>query len=305
MATTQPTSFPTIQPTHAYTTPPNSQGYQPYPPPNAYPPQFPPHQYLPHQYPPQYLQMDPSSSTTPTPTPPSTISPTSPSALTSLPLANRQHRTPKSPMYIPAALRPTERQHRPSPLTPPRSVHGSTDSLEAEGHPARPLSRRSTDKTKKPLLSEVSESAPEQEEEPPIPTHDLPPVTDLPTRSHWKPDRNAVVCDAPVCQKRFGIWERRHHCRHCGNIFCNEHSSWQVPLDQDAEFHPKGAQCRGCGHCWGEYNRWIDERAQGIFGGPVLRRTESKPIENAPKPQGQRHSIAQSLTRGDWNWSTF
>ncbi|KAK4690108.1 hypothetical protein P7C71_g6617, partial [Lecanoromycetidae sp. Uapishka_2] len=208
-------------------------------------------------------------------------------------------------MYIPAALRPTERPHRASPLTPPRSVHGSTDSLEAESHlAARPLSRRSTDKSKKASLVGLSkdEVVQEPEEEAPIPVNDLPEVTGLPTRQHWKNDSMAAVCDAPVCQKRFSLFERRHHCRHCGNIFCGEHSSWTIPLDQNADFHPKGAQCRGCGHCWGSYNRWIDERAHG----GNLERTDSTPIQakKPPAQGGQRNSIAQSLTR-DWNWSTF
>ena len=309
MATTQTTHFPATHPAQAYTTPPNSQGYQPYPPQLPYLQQ-------PQQYPPQFPPME--SSSTPTPTPPTNISPTSPSAFTnanpSLPLANRQLRHPKSPMYIPAALRPTERPHRASPLTPPRSVHGSTDSLAAEDRPAaRPLSRRSTDHLKKAAgtntLADLTEGTPdlnaEAEEEPAIPTSDLPAVTDPPTRSHWKPDSNAPICDAPVCAKHFSLFERRHHCRHCGNIFCAEHSSWTIPLDQDANFHPKGAVCKGCGHCWGEYNRWIDERAQGNFGGGISR-TESTPIQ-AKKPAqagGQRNSIAQSLSR-DWNWSTF
>lgn len=297
MATTQPSNFPTVHPTYAYTTPPNSQGYQPYP------PQIPP-----QQHPPQY-PMDPSStssSTTPTPTPPTNFSPTSPSALTSLPLANRQFRPPKSPMFIPAALRPTSRPQRASPLTPPRSVHGSTDSLEAEGHPAvRPLSRRSTDRLKKATGTGTPAQFTEPDpEEPAIPTSNLPAVTGLPTRTHWKSDSNAILCDAPVCQKHFSLFERRHHCRHCGNVFCGVHTIRVIPLDQNAEFHPRGAVGRSCEYCWGEYERWIDERARMPSDGGPVSRTMSKPIETTPKPQGQRSSIAQSLTR-DWNWSTF
>ena len=45
----------------------------------------------------------------------------------------RQLRPPKSPLYVPAALRPTERPLRQSPMTPPKSLHGSLDSLEQAG----------------------------------------------------------------------------------------------------------------------------------------------------------------------------
>ena len=44
--------------------------------------------------------------------------------------------------------------------------------------------------------------------------------------------------------------------------------------------------------------------AQEGDGGEVTK-TLSKPInKNGKGPEGQRGSIAQSLTR-DWNWSTF
>ena len=44
-----------------------------------------------------------------------------------------QLRPPKSPLYVPAALRPTERPIKQSPMTPPKSLHGSLDSLEETG----------------------------------------------------------------------------------------------------------------------------------------------------------------------------
>lgn len=295
MATTQSTSFPTPRPPHAqaYNTPPNSQGYQ-----QQFPHQLPQQllQQFPPQHPPQFPPMDPSQS-------PANLSPTSPSNTFNLPLANRQLRASKSPMYVPAALRPTERQHRPSPLTPPRSVHGSTDSLD-NSDPHRPISRRSTtDNMTKATLGKVSEDEPPPT---PIPIEDLPNVTGLPTREHWKPDANASICDAPVCQKRFGLWERRHHCRHCGNVFCGEHSGRQIPLDQDAEFHPKGAHCRACGHCWSAYANWVEERRERADSGEsTVASTPAKATGRGGKsPEGQKPSIAQSLTR-DWNWSTF
>lgn len=286
MATTQPASFsnPRLQ-AQVYNTPPNSQGH-----PQNFPPQFS------QQYP-QYPPMDPSQS-------PSNLSPTSPSNAFQLPLANRQMRPPKSPMYIPAALRPTERS-RPAPLTPPRSVHGSTDSLD-NAAPNRPLSRRSTtDSKSKGALGKLSEDEPPS---PQIPIDDLPTVTAPPSRSHWKPDSNASICDAPVCQKRFGLFERRHHCRHCGNIYCGAHSSWQIPLDQDANYHPKGAQFRACGHCWGQYGKWVEERRERAESGEtVITSSPVKAVEGRGKGvegQDRKSSIAQSLTR-DWNWSTF
>lgn len=92
-------------------------------------------------------------------------------------------------------------------------------------------------------------------------------------------------------------------------MFCGEHSGWQIPLDQDAEFHPEGAQVRVCGHCWGQFERWVDERRERAARGDEEedRTTPVKavlPKGGSGKVQEGRGSIAQSLTR-DWNWSTF
>ncbi|CAL8574658.1 Zn finger protein [Xanthoria parietina] len=128
------TSFPSAP---AYTTPPNSQGV--------------------HTNHHGLQQFSPSDSATSTPVDQSPLSP-NPSNFPTLPLSGRQLRPPKSPMYVPAALRPTERPHRPSPLTPPRSLHGSTDSLDRTGGESRPVSRRSTASTRKRItLNQVAE----------------------------------------------------------------------------------------------------------------------------------------------------
>ncbi|KAL2054381.1 hypothetical protein ABVK25_005522 [Lepraria finkii] len=241
MATALPTSFSAARPSQAYT-PPNSQPHQQFTPqysPNC-PQQYPQQpQQLPQQPPQQYPSglpvMDSSSQTPQTPANLSPASPSQPSTLPNLPLANRQLRPPKSPMYVPAALRPTERPSRPSPLTPPRSVHGSTDSLENVEN--RPTIKQSTTSSSA-LQSALGKLSEDELSHPPISTADLPKVTDPPTHKHWKQDANATICDAPVCQKNFSLFERRHHCRHCGNVFCGEHSGWTIPLDQNAAFHP-------------------------------------------------------------------
>ena len=79
-------------------------------------------------------QPSPTDSAIPTP---QNVSPTSPRMDTclkyQLPNQVRQLRPPKSPLYVPAALRPTERPGRQAPITPPKSLRGSLDSLEEAG----------------------------------------------------------------------------------------------------------------------------------------------------------------------------
>ena len=298
MATAQPTSVPSsAQTLQQQYTPPNSQGH-----PQAQ----------------QFAQR--SSPTTSANATPSTQSPTSvhnAPNFSQVPLAQRQIRPPKSPMYIPAALRPTDRPPRAPPLTPPRSLHGSTDSLDNNVDPNRPISRRSTDPGRgRQTLDRVSETSSHDDAAnaaEPEPVDDLSDLTLLngepPTRHHWKADAHASICDGPTCQKCFGLFERRHHCRHCGNIFCKEHSSLQIPLDQNADFHPSGMMVRSCGHCRARYEEWMEARRQMKKGNTLSELDQNSPIRliggKGPKsPEAQKGSVAGSVSR-DWNWSTF
>ncbi|KAI4142267.1 MAG: hypothetical protein L6R39_005011 [Caloplaca ligustica] len=273
---------PTAQ---AYTTPPNSHGV------NAV------QQGL--------QQFSPSESAATTPMEQSPLSPNHPSNLSALPLTGRQSRHPKPPMFVPAALRPTERPYRASPLTPPRSLHGSTDSLDCAGE-SRPASRRSTISNKrKGPLGKVAEDEPTTISD----DENFPPIEGTPTRQHWKPDSHATICDAATCHKSFSLFERRHHCRHCGHVFCNEHSSHKVPLDHNAEFHPEGAASRACQHCWDRYCAWRvsrTSRTNSITSSATA--TPGTPIPgmggDVPGMEAHKGSLASSVPR-DWNWSTF
>lgn len=242
-----------------YTTPPNSQGDQHFP-------------------------------SNPETTSSSNVSPMSPRSrftFSNLPLATRQLRPPKSPLYIPAVLRPTERPHRPSLLTPPHSINNSTDSLHRNDGREH-LIRRSTGDAWGETTLRSHQS--------------LGPVEGLPTRSHWKPDSNAVLCDAPTCQKAFSIFERRHHCRHCGHVFCAAHSPYTIPLDHRAEFHPDGTCSRACKHCWDRYCSWNSKRLSSADEEVETR--SGRNIEGRAIDRDGQRSLAGSMPR-DWNWSTF
>lgn len=109
--------------------------------------------------------------------PASSISPQSPRMQDYLqqhaPNPYKQLRPLKSPLYVPAALRPTEHFYTPSPMTPPKSLHGSLDNLEnAEPQVASPEHQY-------PLDLESYDPDWVQEEE-------LGEVTGPPTKEHWK-----------------------------------------------------------------------------------------------------------------------
>ncbi|KAJ5746854.1 uncharacterized protein N7511_008550 [Penicillium nucicola] len=239
---------------------------------------------------------------------PTNNSPTSPQLTTAslhqLPLQSRQLRPPKGPLYVPAALRPTERPQKSSPMTPPRSVHGSLDSLSEDA--AEPLSRRFTMESH---TSNISKSAQHEW----MKNESLGEVTGLPTREHWKADSASSNCDSPTCRSSFGIFLRRHHCRHCGHVFCASHTPHLVPLDQNARFHPEGEPSRACDLCWSAHQRWEENRSESLnkiqsnmdaqqTGVAVPNSAEDD--TNPEDPKGQTAEVAASVPR-DWNWSTF
>ena len=66
--------------------------------------------------------------------------------------------------------------------------------------------------------------------------------------STWVPDKDVLNCF--LCDVKFGIIKRKHHCRTCGNIFCNSCSRYQISnsrackscamkitVDHPSEFH--------------------------------------------------------------------
>eukprot|EP01113_Clastostelium_recurvatum_P001231 TRINITY_DN10507_c2_g1_i1.p2 TRINITY_DN10507_c2_g1~~TRINITY_DN10507_c2_g1_i1.p2 ORF type:complete len:143 (-),score=33.27 TRINITY_DN10507_c2_g1_i1:75-503(-) len=44
----------------------------------------------------------------------------------------------------------------------------------------------------------------------------------------WINDADVPRC--PSCCRKFGPLRRRHHCRHCGRIFCEECSIWRTGI---------------------------------------------------------------------------
>mmetsp|Transcript_5589 Transcript_5589/g.16456 ORF Transcript_5589/g.16456 Transcript_5589/m.16456 type:complete len:437 (-) Transcript_5589:56-1366(-) len=46
----------------------------------------------------------------------------------------------------------------------------------------------------------------------------------------WVPDASCTGCQAPRCGTQFETFQRRHHCRYCGGVFCDKCSSQSLLL---------------------------------------------------------------------------
>jgi hypothetical protein len=98
------------------------------------------------------------------------------------PNPTKQLRPLKSPLYVPAALRPTEHFCNSSPMTPPKSLHGSLDSLQEHEQSSSPEAQDGLG---------FGAFDPEWAHE-----EDLGEVTGPPTREHWK------VCSTAALRTR-------------------------------------------------------------------------------------------------------
>ncbi|KAJ9502778.1 Zn finger protein [Exophiala xenobiotica] len=245
------------------------------------------------------------------PSPASSASPNSPRMQDDLqqhaPNPYKQLRPLKSPLYVPAALRPTEHFYTPSPMTPPKSLHESLDTLDT---------------------SETQTGSPEQQQHLDLESYDpdwiqeadLGEVTGPPTKDHWKPDQASPTCDSPECRSTFNLFVRKHHCRHCGHIFCSSHTPFIIPLDQYAKFHPDGVPSRACETCHRQYQRWDTARSiqrKNSQNSKDDSNNGSGPPTPLAGPAGHRRILSGGLRGGtptaevansvpkDWHWSTF
>ncbi|TKA24526.1 hypothetical protein B0A50_06683 [Salinomyces thailandicus] len=226
----------------------------------------------------------------------------------------RQLRQPRQPMYIPAALRPTDNArptdipNRPrAPDTPPASKDNSFDSAKS----ARTPSMRSDDLPRMDSFQEddmealrrgLSRSASDGLEEEPGQ------VTGIPTTAHWKPDTMATDC--ALCHQTFTWYFRRHHCRRCGDVVCDNHITHRVRLDQNARYHPQGVESKACDPCWQEWNvvmRLRHSRSNSIANSQSSSQGTTVPALTIPRQtRSADEARIGSMARSEGMvWSTF
>ncbi|KAG1359440.1 protein FREE1 [Cocos nucifera] len=68
-------------------------------------------------------------------------------------------------------------------------------------------------------------------------------------KDHWVPDEAVSKCTS--CGTDFGAFVRRHHCRNCGDIFCDKCTQGRIALTADENAQP----VRVCDSCMAEVSR--------------------------------------------------
>lgn len=64
------------------------------------------------------------------------------------------------------------------------------------------------------------------------------------TKDKWKADSDVSSCE--MCDRQFSIFWRRHHCHHCGGIFCGDCSA---ALHEFQKGQRRTTRLRVCSHC--------------------------------------------------------
>ncbi|KAL8143212.1 hypothetical protein V2J09_016244 [Rumex salicifolius] len=65
-------------------------------------------------------------------------------------------------------------------------------------------------------------------------------------KDHWIPDEAVTKCTS--CGTNFNAFVRKHHCRNCGEIYCDKCTQGRTPLNNDEEAQP----VRVCDRCMAE-----------------------------------------------------
>ncbi|CAM6126649.1 unnamed protein product [Calypogeia fissa] len=69
------------------------------------------------------------------------------------------------------------------------------------------------------------------------------------SRDFWMPDRSCRFCFD--CESEFGVFNRRHHCRRCGKVFCGKCSLNTIPASvEEGAPDEEGERVRVCNYCY-------------------------------------------------------
>lgn len=122
---------------------------------------------------------------------------------------------------------------------------------------------------------------------------------DVVTKSHWQRSSGHDACSDPLCGKRLGAANGNINCRHCGKLFCEEHTMYQMKLSRSAQHEPvRGFWCRVCETCYKTRPGYTDhglERNHTSEFVSIRRRTVDKAYLEVSRLEKRLSRITQLL----------
>ncbi|KAG6432025.1 hypothetical protein SASPL_103598 [Salvia splendens] len=87
-------------------------------------------------------------------------------------------------------------------------------------------------------------------------------------KDHWVPDEATSKCTS--CGTDFGAFVRRHHCRNCGDIFCDKCTQGRTALNSDEN----APVVRVCDRCLAEVSRRLNSAKEGASRSTIVQNHE-------------------------------
>ena len=127
------------------------------------------------------------------------------------------------------------------------------------------------------------------------------------SEDHWINDNDVKEC--PKCRTQFGVLERRHHCRKCGQIYCHKCSNNKIELPDLGYSEP----VRVCDFCWdrisSNYEKTKVAKLANALSSPSPSPNRSNDnntsnentpaLTNSVSPKNENNSNSQLITNHD------
>ncbi|KAG6304026.1 hypothetical protein E4U09_002294 [Claviceps aff. purpurea] len=111
---------------------------------------------------------------------------------------------------------------------------------------------------------------------------------DMITKSHWQRPTSNDLCTDPACGKRLGPLNGNINCRHCGKLFCEQHTMYQMKLSRSANHEPvRGQWGRVCETCYKSRDGYNDHH------GVVVDHTSAFAAMRQKKVQRQNLEVSR------------
>ncbi|RMZ89427.1 hypothetical protein DV736_g3336, partial [Chaetothyriales sp. CBS 134916] len=125
---------------------------------------------------------------------------------------------------------------------------------------------------------------------------------DVVSKTHWQKRSGYDTCADPTCDKRLGPASAGIvNCRHCGKLFCEEHTMYQMKLSRSAQHEPfRGYWCRVCETCYKSRDGYNDrhgferERTSEFF--KLRQDKHNKMVMEASRLEKRLTRLSQLLT---------
>ncbi|WOL18593.1 hypothetical protein Cni_G27390 [Canna indica] len=108
-------------------------------------------------------------------------------------------------------------------------------------------------------------------------------------KDHWVPDEAVTKCTS--CGSDFGAFNRRHHCRNCGDIFCDKCTKGRIALTADENAQP----VRVCDRCMAEVTQRLENAKEAANKPASLQSHEDLALKLQEEMDKNRKSGSKAI----------